>query len=308
MNKLYEIKKNHPIKHFIRQEILKNGYDKYGNIGVCALTIDSESLVEKDLYGLIFNINNFCVPCINARVFINPISNDAPFIIEKHTHVSRFYKRYFNCTIKLKTFLEKNPQWSKIEEWATLIKEPKIKCEYCFSSPNQFYFKRPDRKLYVIKTKEPQNNKLFNYMSDVDCIPSTEKNLTNLYYTEKDYDKKNNVKRDLFVVLKNIIFNYDYRDGIVEIHNIKMFEGNHSELKLSKDVDEKHSIYKKLIKNSKTINDCISDETKRKIKKEIESRDLKVKDIILIKHKHKTNEIKVRLFESKILLTEKLIC
>jgi len=275
MKKLYDIKPGHPIVEFIRQEMLNTGYYKKG-IGICAGQIDSRSLCSTDLYGLKFDGNNWNVPCINFTYYSDFQVDDAPIIITKDMRGYDYYMYSCSCTIKLKTFLEKNPQWSEIEDWTVSVKYKEKKCEYDGhnSGDRQVSIKRPDGKYYIVDF--PPNVK--SDSSVLKWVKPMELQLTKIYYRKKKLDQIHNIKRNLSVWVEGITFKYDYYDGVIVIH----------------DIFEKNSIYHVLTKSKLLdIGIGIPDSTKEKIKEEIEKRDLEVKNVVLGKYKPRPTKIKV---------------
>jgi hypothetical protein len=276
MKALYKIKENHPIKDFIRQEII-DVCPLYGeDIGISTSTIYNEPYTSEDLYGLKFNSNNRSVSCIDINIFMEPKSDNSPRIIEGDRSGYDYYKSSTSCAIKLKTFLEKNSQWSNVEEWAVPVIKEKTKCKYMENNSNErrAFIKRPDDKIYDVKF--PKNKKYDNILT---WIKPIEERLTKKYYKELEFDEKNNIKREQSVWVNGVCFYYNYNDGIVEIYNI---------------LNGWNSIYANLIGlELLDISIGIPQPTKEKIKKEIESADIFVKDIILVPYKCYPKYIKI---------------
>ena len=278
MSEIYKIKEKHPIKEFIRQEIIDiYGNEKYDNIGIDISSIDDSSICSSELYGFRFNRYNMDVPCMNVALFLTPTVDNPPSIIPKDKGGYDYYSTSTNCTIKLKTFLEKNPEWTNLKKWTTTVKQKREKCEYDgHNSDNRTAsIRRPDGKKYIVDFPDDVESD----DSVLDWIKPMEKQLTKRYYRNISFDKLNNIKRNLEVWVEGLVFVYDYKDGVVEIRDI---------------IEYKSSVYKTL-KKSKIIDIKfgLPEETKEMIKKEIQSRDLEVKDIILGEYKPEKTRIKV---------------
>jgi len=270
---LYKIKKDSPIIGFIGEEIAKY-YNK--PVGVCIPRIDDTPVCSNDLYGLHFNGNNNGVVCMNVTVFTEPKSADSPKIIGDDGGYD-YYKYSSSCSIKLKTFLEKNPQWSNIKEWTTPVKVEQKMCKYNGHSTDTrtAAIKRPDGKDYIVDfpASEPNDRNLLTW------IKPMEKELTKMYYRAKKLDKLKKIKRNLSVWVEGITFVYDYYNGDVVIFDICNRSG---------------SIYSAMVKSKLiTVEFGLPELTKEMVKKEIEGRDLEVKSITLGKYKSISNRIKV---------------
>lgn len=270
MKNIFKIKKDHPIINFIREEIIKN--HRYGDyVGISVYSIDDSPLCTTDLYGFKFNGNNCNVPCINISVFSKPKVTDAPHIINGFDNGYDYYESSTSCTIKLKNFIDKNPQWQDINEWSIPIKEERKGCFY--SSHNSKYkrasIRRPDNKEYTIDFPEKEDDSTL-----LDWIKPIEEIITKRYYDEIDYDISNNIKRNLSVWVSGVTFKYDYKDGIVEIYDMKNYHG---------------SFYTNLI--AIDLVNTIPESTKTRIKIEIESGDVIVKDIILVDYKDESSSL-----------------
>lgn len=130
MKKVYNIKRDHEIVEFIRQEI-ENSWGK--KVGISDLDIYDRALCGGDIYGLSFNANNWDVLTMNVGVYTTPKVENPPTNLTNLTDRMNgydYYKYSTNCSIKLKTFIDRNPQWSKIDEWADLILLERKKCLY----------------------------------------------------------------------------------------------------------------------------------------------------------------------------------
>jgi hypothetical protein len=289
MKQTHTIKTNHPIVEFIRDEIINNTYNDYykdNGFAICVpLTISNRAICSCDIYNFKFNGNNWNVPCINIGVYYNvkpdiDTNNIPHFINNKDNDGFKYYQISSTCSIKLKTFLDKNPQWlDTFNEWAIPVKEKKIKCRY--NNHNN-----KDRKVSIL-CPDNETEYIVNFPSlETDdkniltWIKPIEDRLTKQYYDTIKFNKKNNIKLNLNVWLNHIWYYYDYKDGVVEIYNIKNYKGD--------------SIYKQLL-DTGLINlyNNIPESTKILIKKEIESGDILVKDIILVEYREYSNKIEI---------------
>jgi hypothetical protein len=82
-------------------------------------------------YGFKFNANNWDVRVINIHYFNEHRVENAPKILDEGLRGYDYYTYSCNTCIKLKTFLEKNPQWSQnIDEWMIPIIEDKKSAKY----------------------------------------------------------------------------------------------------------------------------------------------------------------------------------
>jgi hypothetical protein len=260
MKEIYKIKKNHPILEFIRQEILKSpGFTKE-IIGIYSPSIYNRALCSSDIYGFRFNTNNWDVPTLNITVFFNPKSEDVPKILSEHNKGYDHYTNTTSISIKLKTFLEKNPEYKNIEEWTEKI-----------SYEEKFKYNRHnlDKRIFVVSgigNLEYDISFPENVPSDRGILewskPACEA-LTKYYLKEH----KLNIKRDRSVWVEGIWFIYDYKDGLVEVYDARIYT---------------NSIWSYI---NKLFN--IKKETIDKIKFEIEGGDLLVNEIKFINKKKK---------------------
>ena len=188
-----------------------------------------------------------------------------------------YYNFSSSCTIKLKTFLNKNPQWSDIKEWGNFVKRKKERCKYDShnSDERRVSIKRPDGKHYMVDFpfNEKNNSNVLRWVKPIEDV------LTTMYYRKKKIDKIKNIKRNLSVWVDGITYMYDYKDGKVIIFDIRNYNG---------------SIYKTLSNLLININDTIPNLTKEKIKKEIITRDFEVENIIFGKYKTIKSNIKIK--------------
>jgi hypothetical protein len=67
---------------------------------------------------------------INISYFFNPKSDNPPLIISQDINGYDDYTYSSNLSIKLKTFLERNPQYTNIHEWTDTVVHPKEKFRY----------------------------------------------------------------------------------------------------------------------------------------------------------------------------------
>ncbi len=271
MKKVYTIKNNHPVLETIRQEILNSpGYTK-DIIGVCLPSIDDRALCNSDIYGLHFDSNNWDVLTINVGVFFNPKSDTSPKFITEDD-IIRGYDHYTtssNVSIKLKTFLERNPQFNDIDEWTIPVVHPKGKLKYSSHNSEQRRFSVDGIEGVKYEVSFPENVKSDRGVSDW-SKPACEA-LTKAHWREVALDIAFNIKRDRCVWVEGVWFSYDYKDGLVEVHNAKIYFG---------------SIWDslKLFEPKK--------ETIDKIKSEIEKCDLMVNEVQFINKKYKQTKFK----------------
>ena len=211
MNKVYKIKRNHEIVEFIRQEI-ENSWGK--KVGISDLGIYDRALCGGDIYGLSFNANNWDVLTINVGVYTTPIVENPPTNLTKLRGYD-YYKYSTNCSIKLKTFLDRNPQWSKIDEWADLILLERKKCRYSGhnNKERRFNMSIQDGVNYIVSfpENEPDDKNLLEWTKPLEEILSVR------YHRELGLDRALNIKRNKSVYVDGIWFKYDYFDGDVEI-------------------------------------------------------------------------------------------
>jgi hypothetical protein len=268
MKKIYTIKKDHPVLEVIRQEILNSpGYTK-DLIGICPPSIDSRPLCSRDIYGLSFNANNWDVLTINVGFFFNPKSDTSPKFI---TGVNGYdhYKTSSNVSIKLKTFLERNPEFSNIDEWTIPVVHQKDKLKYAghYSEERRFSVDGIEGVKYEVSF--PENVKDARGILDW-SKPACEA-LTKSYWREVALDIAFNIQRGRSVWVEGVWFSYDYKDGLIEVYNASIHSG---------------SIWDslKLFEPKK--------ETFDKIKSEIEKGDLVVNEVKFINKKKKQTKFK----------------
>jgi len=269
MKKVYTIKKNHPVLEVIKQEILNSpGYTK-DTIGVCSPSIDDRALCNSDIYGLSFDSNNQNVLTINVGVFFNPKSDTSPQFITEDIKGYDYYKGSSNVSIKLKTFLERNPQFNNIDEWVIPVVHPKVKLKYTGHNSEQRRFVVDGIEGIKYEISFPENAKNDNGILDW-SKPACEA-LTKSHWREVALDITFNIKRDRSVWVEGIWFSYDYKDGLVEVYNALIHSG---------------SIWNslKLFQPKK--------ETLDKIKYEIERGDLVVNEVQFINKKKKQTKFK----------------
>ena len=267
MKKIYTIKKDHPVLEVIRQEILKSpGFTK-DIIGIYPPSIDSRPLCGSDIYGLSFNANNWDVLTINVGIFFNPKSDTPPLMVSSDGY--DHYKSSSNVSIKLKTFLERNPQFSNIDEWTEAVVHPKGKLKYAGhnSGDRRFSVNGIEGVEYEVSFPEhvPNDNGVTEWSK-----PACEA-LTKSYWREVALDIAFNIKRGKSVWVEGVWFYYDYKDGLIEVYNASIHSG---------------SIWDslKLFEPKK--------ETFDKIKCEIEKGDLVVNEVKFINRKKKQTKFK----------------
>lgn len=259
----YTIKVDHPINQFILEEI-ESSYHKYkDNIGiVLPLQID-KPMVSQDIYGTKFNSNNQNVSCINVQFYLNKKTDNPPKIIDKNIIGYNNYLSSCNTCLKLKTFLEKHPQWeSTIDIWKIPIIEEKKQAWY--SGHNE-----QDRTASI---RLPNNNSIRVKMPDdlkqkdfLDWVTKEADEMTLQYYREKELNKVLNIKKEQVVYVDGIWFYYNYYDGKVEVYDVSFAR------------DKWLSFV-----NYKNIMGLFTPTTELydKLKQEIESGDIMVKEVI----------------------------
>lgn len=215
MEKVYTIKEGHEIIEFIRNEI-QNSWKDHDKIGISHLSIDSRALCGSDIYGLQFNGNNWDVLTINVGYFGKPKVENPPTNLIKSTEGYKYYEYSCNASIKLKTFLEKNPQWSSIDQWADVVHHKKGKFKYSgHNTDNRRVSVRLGDISYDISfpENEPNDRNLLTWVKPL------EESLTTMHYRNIALDKAFNIKRGRSAWLDGVWFYYDYFDGKVEIYN-----------------------------------------------------------------------------------------
>ena len=269
MNKVYSIKEDHPILEAIRQEILNSPGFKRDIIGILPPSIDDRALCSGDVYGLKFNANNWDVLTINVGFFYNPKSDKSPMFISDHSKGYDYYNTYTNVSIKLKTFLERNQQFSNIDEWSIPVVYQKGKLRYDAHNSKERCFKVTgiEGVEYHISFPEHVNDDrgILEWSK-----PACEA-LTKSHWREVSLDIAFNIKRKRSVWVEGIWFSYDYKDGVVEVYNASIHSG---------------SIWNslKLFEPKK--------ETFHKIKSEIEGGDLVVNEVKFIDKVEKQTKFK----------------
>lgn len=130
---------------------------------------------------------------------------------------------------------------------------------------------RPDGKQYWINfpDDEPDDRNLLTWIRPI--VDS----LTISYWRDIALDKALNIKREQSVWVDGLWFSYDYKDGLVEVYDIKSRQQTFG------------SIYKSVMKLF-----TISEETKQKIKDNIED---EVTDITFIDYKEDSKYIKLEI-------------
>ena len=269
MKKVYTIKKDHPVLESIRQEILNSpGYTK-DTIGIHQPSIDDSALCGSDIYGLIFNANNRDVLTINVGVFFNPKSDNSPKILSEGVKGYDYYTTSSNVSIKLKNFLERNPQFSNIDEWIIPVVHPKGKLKYDGHNSEERRFKVSGIEGVEYHVSFPEHVKNGNGVSEW-SKPVCEA-LTRSYWREVSLDIAFNIKRKRAVWVEGIWFRYDYKDGLIEVYDASIHSGSiWSSLKLFEPKKE----------------------TFDKIKCEIENGDLVVNEVKFINKKEKQTKFK----------------
>jgi hypothetical protein len=128
---------------------------------------------------------------------------------------------------------------------------------------------RPDGKSYWVDfpDDEPNDKNLLTWIKPI------VESLTISYWRDIALDKTFNIKREQSVWVEGLWFSYDYKDGVVEVYDIR------------KDKHTFGSIYKSVMSLF-----TISEETKQKIKDSIED---VVTDVTFIDYKENSKYIKI---------------
>ena len=128
---------------------------------------------------------------------------------------------------------------------------------------------RPDGKSYWVDfpDDEPNDKNLLTWIKPI------VESLTISYWREIALDKTFNIKREQCVWVEGLWFSYDYKDGVIEVYDIR------------KDKHTFGSIYKSVMKLF-----TISEETKQKIKDSIED---VVTDVKFIDYRDDSKYIKI---------------
>jgi hypothetical protein len=128
---------------------------------------------------------------------------------------------------------------------------------------------RPDGKSYWVNfpDDEPNDKNLLTWIKPI------VESLTISYWRDIALDKTFNIKREQSVWVEGLWFSYDYKDGLVEVYDIKSRQQTFG------------SIYKSVMKLF-----TISEETKQKIKDNIKD---DVTDVTFIDYKEDSKYIKI---------------
>jgi len=128
---------------------------------------------------------------------------------------------------------------------------------------------RPDGKSYWVDfpDDEPNDKNLLTWIKPI------VESLTISYWRDIALDKTFNIKREQCVWVEGLWFSYDYKDGVVEVYDIR------------KDKHTFGSIYKSVMSLF-----TISEETKQKIKDSIED---VVTDVTFIDYRENSKYIKI---------------
>ena len=257
----FKIKEDHPIIQFIFEEVENSWKGRLkNNIGICTpIIITERPIVSTDIYGFKFNGNNWDVRVINIAYFNETRVENAPKILDEGLRGYDYYTYSCNTCIKLKTFLEKNPQWSQnIDEWMIPIIEDKKSAKYDGHNTDRRVasIRLPNDK--SVQIKMPDDLIESNFLN---WVNSEAEKITIQYYREKSLNEVLNIKKDKRVYVDGIWFNYDYIDGLVEIYDIRLGT-------------EHFSHYKNLLNLFEPKPELLE-----KLKYEIETGDLEVKEI-----------------------------
>ena len=230
-------------------------------IGICLpLRFNERPIVSRDIYGFQFNANNWDVNTIDIGYYSQPKADNAPKFITKEIKGYDFYTYSCNTCIKLKTFLEKNPQWVETTyEWMIPVKEEKKKARYDGHNIERksASIRLPNDK--TISIDIPSDVTESGFLS---WVNSEAEKITLQYYREEALNITFNIKKDKNVYVDGIWFKYDYIDGKVEIHDLRLGT-------------EHFSHYKNVFNLFEPKPELLD-----KLKSEIESGDLEVKEII----------------------------
>jgi len=149
-----------------------------------------------------------------------------------------------------------------------MTKEP---CRYSGhnSKERRATIERPDGKKYCVNfpDDEVDDRRILNWIKPI------VESLTISYWREIALDKTFNIKREQCVWVEGLWFSYDYKDGVIEVYDIR------------KDKQTFGSIYKSVMKLF-----TISEETKQKIKDSIED---VVTDVKFIDYRDDSKYIKI---------------
>lgn len=148
--------------------------------------------------------------------------------------------------------------------------EIKQSCRYSGhnSEERRASIERPDGKEYWINfpDDEKDDRRILTWIKPI------VESLTISYWRDIALDKTFNIKREQCVFLEGLWFLYDYKDGVVEVYDIKKGQS---------------SIYKSVMKLF-----TISEETKQKIKDNIED---EVTAVIFIDYREDSKYIKLKI-------------
>lgn len=236
MNQVYSIKKDKKdeLSEYIRQLITSQCFmsttGSFTLIAISSISIDNANHCSNDIYGFNFNTNNYGSKCINVLIYLYPKSDNTPLIIDETMRGYDYYTTSNNITIKLSNFLNNNPKWSNITDWA----EPttnKVRCKYIntylIDNEQTIGFKRPDNKEYILDIPNEFLENGLNFRRVVggpslhSWIKSMEESLTTKYYRELAIDDLYDIKRNQTIYVDGTWFEYDYNDGLVEVFSIQ---------------------------------------------------------------------------------------
>lgn len=267
MKTLYKINKDHEVVEFIRQEILSR-YDK-DIIAITIPRIEDSAACSVDLYGFHFTATNHS-PTINLAIFYNAKGDETPTILSGRKKGYDYYTTSCSVSIKLKTFLERNPQFEDISEWTTPVIEEKKELYYSGhnTEDRRFSVRGIESLEYTVSFPEHvEDDRGITTWSKPACEA-----LTRMYYRNKSLDIALNIKRGKHAYVEGIWFKYDYKDGIVEIYDANLYN--------------MHNIWPAL----KLFD--VKPETLEKIKEQVENSDLEVKEVIFTDRKKKKTHFK----------------
>ena len=236
MIKIYNIKEDKLEEFFeyVRQ-LIKSQYGYINPIGISYLSIDSRNVCGTDIYDFNFNANNSGSKCINVGIYKDPKVDNPPLIVDdKKIRGYDYYTYSTNVTIKLSNFLNNNPQWSDITDWADPIIVNREKCKYTNTDgqTKTCGFRRPDEKEYILDIPDEalDNGSVVgnsNPSAPINVwIRSMEESLTTRYYRDLALDDVYDIKRNQTTWVDGLWFGYDYNAGLVEVFTILDYKTN----------------------------------------------------------------------------------
>lgn len=235
MVQIYDIRedKKDELFEYVRQ-LIKSQYGYIKPIAISGISINNTNLCSNDIYGFHFNANNSGSKCINVGIYNDPKVDNPPLIIDKKIKGYDYYTYSTNVTIKLSNFLNNNPQWSDIDDWADPITTNRKKCKYTNtdSQTKTCGFRRPDDMEYILDIPDEalDNGRVVgnsNPSAPINVwIRSMEEALTTRYYRDLALDDVYDIKRNQITWIDGLWFEYDYLSGNVEVFSILDYKTN----------------------------------------------------------------------------------